>query len=250
MKKVAVTLGFLISLSQFGLAENIDGTLAVDAENTLTKTKKSAAEVGTTIGNGINNTVDSVNTTVNSATSTLNEYEVNAKDSVAADSVPLSTGYGYSGSSYLEGPFVGLETSGVLASEADGKSGSGMSLGLRFGAQNIEWRTMAVLERFSADEEYNNYLRGLLQFDYYFLGADNLMVDTFAIRPYAGVNAGGLSLDTQTDNIKTLTYGGQFGATMNVTNQIDLDVGYRYNLATSDLIDHTSNISVGLHYKY
>jgi len=250
MKNLLITLGIVASLSQITVAENIDGTLAVDAGNALTNTVSSAEN---SVQSSVQNGLDSANNQL-SANLNNNSYADSAKDSIQADTAPVSTGYidsGYAGTgSYLEGPFIGVEGSAIFASEAEGESGSGMSLGLRFGAQNIEWRTMAILEKFGSDEEYNNYVKATLQLDYYFLGQDNLMVDTFAIRPYAGVNAGGMSVDTKNQNVKTLTYGGQVGATMNLTRQIDLDVGYRYNLTTSDLVDHTSGVAVGLHFKY
>jgi opacity protein-like surface antigen len=231
MKKIT-TLGLLISLSIFASADTIDGTLAVDGGNALENIQQSA---NSQLNSGVNSAQDLANNSV--------------KDVEAASTAPAAYPTA-TGTSFLEGPFVGLEGSAILASEADGKSESGMSYGLRFGAQNMEWRTMAVLEKFGKSDDANSYLRGLLQFDYYFLGMDNLMIDTYAIRPYAGVNAGAISLDTKTDNIKSLTYGAQLGATMNVMQNIDLDVGYRYNLSSSDIIDHTSGVSVGLHYKY
>jgi len=227
MKKITA-LGLITFLSIFSFAETIDGTLAVDSGNALADAEPTCQ---TQLSADLNN-----------------NQNLSAKDvevATTTEVVPTTIG-----GSFLEGPFVGIEGSAILASEAEGKSNSGMSFGLRFGAQNVEWRTMAVLEKFGSDEDYNNYIRGLLQLDYYFLGMDNLMIDSYAIRPYAGVNAGALSLDTETENIKSLTYGGQVGATMNVTNNIDLDVGYRYNLSTSDKIDHTSGFAVGLHYKY
>ncbi len=230
MKKI-LTLGPLILLSIFATAETIDGTLAVDSKNALTEAKH---EAQTKLSANLDNTNQ--------------DYTAKSIEEPATTEVATTTVAG--NSSFLEGPFVGIEGSAIFASEAEGKSKSGMSFGLRFGAQNVEWRTMAILEKFGSEEDYNNYVRGLLQLDYYFLGMDNLMIDSYAIRPYAGVNAGALSLDTETENIKTLTYGGQIGATMSVTNNIDLDVGYRYNLATSDKIDHTSGVAIGLHYKY
>jgi len=233
MKKITIALGIVMSLAMFANAENIDGTLAVDSANSLTQTQPTQLAQGEQLSANLNNNFDNTS----------------SKDAVEASTIPTTTG-NTGGYSFLEGPFVGLEGSAVLGSEAESKSASGMSWGIRFGAQNIEWRTMAILEKFGSDGELNNYVRGLLQLDYYFLGMDNLMIDTVAIRPYAGVNAGALSLDTQTENVKTLTYGGQLGATMNVSQNIDLDVGYRYNLTSSDKIDHTHGVAVGLHYKY
>jgi len=230
MKRL-VTILTVFALPYVVSAESIDGTLAVDANSNATT--QAFAPVQSSVNQSVATTGSSCDT--------------NVKDVAQATSLPAATGGSYS---FLEGPFVGLEASGVLSSKADSLSTSGLSFGLRFGAQNTEWRTMAILESYSNSDEYNDYVRALLQLDYYFLGMDNLMIDSYAIRPYAGLNAGGISLDTKSDNIKTVTYGAQVGATMNITNQIDLDVGYRYNLSASDRIDHTTGLSVGVHYKY
>ena len=224
MKKIA-SIGLVAIFSSLIYAENIDGTLSVDSNNALTSAKQNA-----------DNTLSA---NLNNASNYNKEEEV--ATTTPASPIPNNLN---------EGPFVGLELSAVLSSDTVDGSNSGLGYGIRFGAQNTEWRTMAILESFGSDDDLNNYVRGILQVDYYFLGQDNLMIDTYAIRPYAGVNAGGLSIDTNTENIKTITYGGQIGATMNVLQNIDLDVGYRYNLAGSSKVDHTSEISVGLHYKY
>jgi opacity protein-like surface antigen len=155
-----------------------------------------------------------------------------------------------SNSSFLEGPFVGIEIASILSAEADGRDSNGIAYGLRFGAQNLEWRTMAVLQKYSNSDGFNDYLKGEVNLDYFFLGADNLVVESYAIRPYFGLNLGALSMGTETKHIKTITYGAQVGAIMNLTNQIDLDLGYKYNTATSDSINGISGISAGLHYKY
>jgi len=230
MKKLTLAISLAISFSALN-AENIDGTLAVDNQltNVHTSTQATLEDTSNQLSAGLDDAMDSMKTTE------------------PADTMPVSTG----GYSYTEGPFVGVELNGVTASDADGISASGASFGLRFGAQNIDWRTMAVLERFSSGDETNAYTRGLLQLDYFFLGQDKLMIDTYGIRPYAGLNAGLLSLDTSSnENIKSLTYGAQVGATMNITNNIDFDLGYRYNLSSSERIDHTSGITAGIHYKY
>lgn len=233
MRKLAVVTSISLLFSINLMAENIDGTLAVDANNQLTSVQQSAK-----------NSTQRASATLSA---NLDDTGKNMKATEPVTSVPVATPVA---DSTMQGPFVGLEVDGVLASDADGISASGMSFGLRFGAQNIDWRTMAVLDHFSNNGEANSYTRGLLQLDYFFLGMDNLMLDTYGIRPYAGLNAGLISLDTDTKNIKSLTYGGQVGATMSITNNVDFDLGYRYNLSASDSIDHTSGISVGLHYKY
>ena len=248
--KNMVTLAIVaISLTTFAIAENIDGTLAVDGGNKLTTVQptKPKAKINS-YSQKAQNSLSVSNTYGNSMSdSTL---DAGIDDNSAKDAIPASTLPTGTLGSYTEGPFVGIELNGILASEAEGKSTSGMSFGLRFGAQNIDWRTMAILERYPNTDEGNSYYRGLLQLDYFFWGQDRLMLDTYGVRPYAGVNAGLISLDTDDRNIKSLTYGGQAGATMSVTNNIDLDVSYKYNLTSSDAIDHTSGISVGLNYKY
>ena len=228
MKTLATATSIALLLSLNLMAENIDGTLAVDSHNKLTRVQQSAQNSSNTLSAGLDDAGESMKTTVQ------------------ATSTPVSTvGNG------TEGPFVGIELNGVLASDAEGVSASGISYGIRFGAQNIDWRTMAILERFSNNGEANSYTRGLLQLDYYFLGMDNLMIDTYGIRPYAGLNAGLLSFDTTSSgNSKSLTYGAQLGATLNVSQNIDFDLGYRYNVSSDDKIDHTSGITAGLHYKY
>ncbi len=228
MKKFVTIVSLLATLPFVANAESIDGTLAVDAGSTPS-------------ANALTNAQECATTDFSANTAT------SAKDIQQPTTIPVPTNGGYS---FLEGPFVGVEASGVISSKAESLSTGGLSFGLRFGAQNTEWRTMAVLESFSNSDDYNNYIRGLLQLDYYFLGMDNLMIDSYAIRPYAGLNAGAISLDTKSENVKTLTYGAQVGATMNITNQIDLDVGYRYNLSASDKIDHTTGVAVGVHFKY
>ena len=234
MKKLAIVTSISLLFSLNAAAENIDGTLAVDANNQLTNVQQTATNAKQRAEATLSANVDSAGE--------------NMKATEQATSVPVSTPT--VGSSTMEGPFVGIEANGVLSSSAEGVDASGMSFGLRFGAQNVDWRTMAVLERFSNNGEANAYTRGLLQLDYFFLGMDNLMIDTYGIRPYAGLNAGLLSMDTTTKNVKSLTYGAQAGATMNVTSNIDLDLGYRYNLSSGETVDHTSGVSVGLHFKY
>ncbi len=229
MKTLVTTTSIALLLSLNLMAENIDGTLAVDSHNKLTSVQQSTANTNNTLSAGLDDAGDSMKTTV------------------PATATPVST----SDSDGVAGPFVGIELNGVLASDSEGVSASGVSYGLRFGAQNLDWRTMAILERFSNSGESNSYTRGLLQLDYFFLGMDNLMIDTYGIRPYAGLNAGLLSFDTpNSGSSNSLTYGAQLGATMSVSHNVDFDLGYKYNLSTDDNIGHTSGISMGLNYKY
>jgi opacity protein-like surface antigen len=230
MKKVIATAALLASLLY---GENIDGTLAVDSYN-------SGSSCSTDVPRGGQQAK-----TPNRLSAKMDE-SYSSKGEEGAYSKPASA----STPTLIEGPFVGVEVGPVFGADADGLNIGGLSYGLRFGAQNVEWRTMAILESFGNSDEVNEYLRGLLQLDYFFLGMDNVMVDTFALRPYFGLSLGAISMDTQYQNIKSITYGAQVGATVNLSTNLDLDVGYRYNLATSEDIDKVHGLSVGLHYKY
>ena len=220
MKTVVVAALIFTSFALYG--ENIDGTLAVDNYNVASSEPMPEETLSANI-----------------------DESTSQKTQEAASAVPVST----TGYTYVEGPFVGIEINPLFGVVADGYSADGLSFGLRFGAQNLEWRTMAIIEKYNNDD-YNDYFRGLLQLDYFFLGMDNLVIDSYAIRPYFGLNVGGISIDTTEKNVKSLTYGAQVGATMNLTNQLDLDIGYRYNLATSESIDRVHGATIGLHYKY
>jgi len=218
-----VTTALLATLS---FADNIDGTLAVD---------------------NYNNQVDEMKDGFTPEYNPTQDDVASTKSDEPAVTVPATATVG---SNFLEGPFVGIEISTILSADADGRDASGLAYGLRFGAQNLEWRTMAILQKFSNGDGYNDYLKGEVDLDYFFLGADNLVVESYAIRPYFGLNLGAISMDTESENVKTVTYGAQLGATMNLTNQIDLDLSYKYNMAASDSIDSVSGISAGIHYKY
>jgi len=224
MKALLKGVGLTALLATLAMGDYIDGTLAVDNYNNQAQESSFVPEY----------------TPEESGSTTKGSEE-------PVTSAPISA---YSGSSFSEGPFVGLEIGYVLSADADGWDTSGLSYGLRFGAQNLEWRTMAILQSYSTDNGINEYLKGELNLDYFFLGADNLIVEGYAIRPYIGLNLGAISMDTEKTTENSVTYGAQLGATMNLTNQIDLDVGYKYNSSTSDVIDSISGVSAGLHYKY
>jgi len=244
MKLISKALCAALVLSTFSFAENLDGTLAVDALAKYNNTTPAQDEMIKRGRHTLNSAQDSIDTHLSAG---LND---DGKDITSADTIPATTSSYASSAPFLEGPFIGFEISPFTSVDADDFGGDKMSYGLRFGAQNTEWRTMAVLEKMAENSNGNDYLRGLLQLDYYFFGMDNLMLDTYAVRPYVGLNAGVASVDTNTQNIKTLTYGAEAGATMNLTNQLDLDVSYRYNLHSSEYVDSIGTATVGLHYKY
>ncbi len=132
--------------------------------------------------------------------------------------------------------------------------GSDIEFGIRLGAQDEEWRTMLLFNYFDGDEDgyKQNYEKGLLSIDYFFLSSNQSN-----FQPFLGLNVGYINYES-TDNIDMsgFIYGGQAGVVFSVTDYIDLDLMYRYSLsnATQDdrdaSLDHVGSIVFGINYLY
>jgi len=156
--------------------------------------------------------------------------------------------------------FIGLEigaatiqadTGGILG-EAD-HDGTDVEFGLRLGAQIDQWRTMLVFDYFDSSDDDQNYEKGLVTFDYFFL--DPQKRESNAFRPYLGINLGYMNYESTNVDINSFVYGGQIGFTYRVTEHIDFDIMYRYSL-TSDSgsdpysTDHIGSALLGINYVY
>ncbi len=162
-------------------------------------------------------------------------------------------------------PFIGLEI-GYATVQGDvggffpgdiirDYEGSDVEYGIHIGSQNEEWRAMFGFNYFDStkDDKAQNYTKGLVSLDYFFLNAqkDN------SFKPYFGANLGYINYES-TDNIDMsgFIYGAQAGIVFSVTDNIDLDVMYRYSLsnATQDdrdaSLDHVGSIVFGINYVY
>ena len=152
--------------------------------------------------------------------------------------------------------FVGVELGAVLIQgDTDGTilgeknhDGSGVSVGLRLGAQNAMWRSMVLFDYFNSDDDDQTYERAMVQVDYYIMAAN---FSTTAFRPYIGVNGGYVNYETTgKPDINGFTYGGQVGFTAAVSDNIDFDVAYRHAFAGPDELDHIGNVVFGVNYLY
>jgi len=156
--------------------------------------------------------------------------------------------------------FIGLEvgaatiqadTGGILG-EADHDS-TDVELGLRLGAQIDQWRTMLIFDYFDSSDDDQNYGKGLISFDYFFL--DPQKRESNAFRPYIGVNLGYMNYESTDVDINSFVYGGQVGFTYRVAEHVDIDIMYRYSL-TSDSgsdpysTDHIGSVLLGINYVY
>ncbi|NKQ40494.1 MAG: porin family protein [Sulfurovum sp.] len=151
--------------------------------------------------------------------------------------------------------FVGVEIGGTMVQGDIDKSGTplydpnhsatGASIGIRLGAQNMQWRSMVMIDYFSKDVQ--TYERALIQVDY-FVSPSNF--STTAFRPYIGINGGYINYEGGTADENGFTYGGQAGFTASVTQDIDFDLAYRYSVTTFDELDHIGNVAFGINYLY
>jgi len=134
--------------------------------------------------------------------------------------------------------------------------GSDIEYGIRIGAKKDEWRTTISFNYYdsSSDGYDQNYEKGLLSLDYFFLYSKK---EKNAFQPFIGLNVGYVNYES-TNNIDMngFVYGAQAGVLFSVTENIDLDLMYRYSLsnATQDdrdaALDHIGSIVFGINYVY
>jgi len=113
-------------------------------------------------------------------------------------------------------------------------------MGVRVGAQNNLWRTMLTYED-NADE-----------MQLLFLEVDRTVMGGMAdgrLRFYMGILGGLVRDNLDPVKIDGLGYGASVGLMFYLSDQIDVDVGYRY-LKVDDLlaIDHYQGVTVSMHY--
>ncbi len=150
--------------------------------------------------------------------------------------------------------FIGAEIGGTMVQGDVGDpvlgldqnyEGTGASIGLRLGAQNLQWRSMLMFDYF--DKDAQTYERIMAQIDY-FISPNRF--STTAFRPYIGVNGGYMNYEGGTVDESGFTYGGQAGFTTAVTQNIEVDLAYRYNVTTFDELDNVGNVAFGINYLY
>ena len=159
--------------------------------------------------------------------------------------------------------FIGLEV-GAATIQADtggffpelDHEGTDVELGLRLGAQINQWRTMLIFDYFDSEDDDQNYEKGLVSFDYFFLSPES-EADSNAFRPYIGLNVGYMNYESTDIDINSFIYGGQVGFTYRITEHIDLDLMYRYSLTAdtdsddfSPQTDHIGSALFGVNYVY
>jgi len=147
--------------------------------------------------------------------------------------------------------FVGVEVGqgyvkGDTYTEAR-HEGDAVMYGLRIGAQSNEWRTTFVFNYFNSDSDDQNVEKGMLSLDYFFLYGSQMQME---FRPFIGMNLGYANYESTGIDSSDFIYGAQTGIVVNLTDQLDLDLSYRYSLSASDVFDSQSGIIFGVNYLY
>jgi opacity protein-like surface antigen len=155
--------------------------------------------------------------------------------------------------------FIGLEVGAATVQGDIGgyfpeydHDGSDVELGFRLGAQINEWRTMLIFDYFDSSDDDQNYEKGLLSFDYFFLNSNQGEYNAF--RPYIGVNVGYMNYEATDVDVNGFVYGGQVGFAYRVAEHVDIDLMYRYSLTSGSddqyEADHIGSVLFGINYIY
>ena len=147
--------------------------------------------------------------------------------------------------SLQEYSFVGIsvisENAGFNAEDERRETG----LSLRYGQQTQEWRTTFSLEHHK--DLYNSLA----------VEVDKILLDdmfgTAMIRPYLGLGVGYMRVDDALNNTygqsNGFYYGGRFGFIFYTSDDMDVDIGYRYYKVTNlDYLDDLHGASLAIHY--
>ena len=123
----------------------------------------------------------------------------------------------------------------------------------------IDWERKKKTGERQNDDYTQNYMKGLLSVDYLFSMSEG---GESKFKPYLGLNAGYIWYETG-DTPNTLdadgfVLGGQAGVIFSVTENIDLDLMYRYSAglnvtddySDTDRVDGIGSIVFGINYLY
>lgn len=141
-------------------------------------------------------------------------------------------------------PFMGLTVASHsidFKSITDTSSQDEAVLGLRYGKQTLNWRTVFTLS-------------GNSDFQTFAVEIDKILLDdlfgTPKIRPYLGATVGYLHYDTISSlESDGFYYGGNFGFLIYATANVDIDLSYHYyKVSDLDPADTMQGANLSLHY--
>ena len=150
--------------------------------------------------------------------------------------------------------FLGLEVGAATVQADTGgffgeleHEGTDVEIGFRLGVQNEAWRTTLIYDYFDSSDDDQNYEKGMLTVDYFFLESTR-GVQMF--NPYIGLNAGYMNYESTGIDESGFLYGAQVGLTFDMMENINADLGYRYSYTDAAHTDHIGSFVLGVNYLY
>jgi opacity protein-like surface antigen len=131
--------------------------------------------------------------------------------------------------------------------------GSDAEYGFRIGAQSDEWRAMFVFNYFNSNSDNQNYEKGLFELDYFILSSD---LNDVSFKPYIGANIGYMNYESDRTlymfsiDESGLLYGGQVGLIISITDNVDIDLMYRYSITDAKHTSEIGSFLFGINYVY
>lgn len=139
-------------------------------------------------------------------------------------------------------PFIGVTISTTSVDLEKGGDKSNTMIGLRYGQQDLDWRTMFTYSASGALKILSAEVDKVLQDN--FMGVEGL-------RPYIGVSMGFLNYSDGGSSDKGFFYGANLGMIVYVTDRIDADIAYHYyQSGETELIDKITGFSLSVNYFY
>ena len=140
-------------------------------------------------------------------------------------------------------PFVGLAVS-TKTLDINTQNNKENTISLQYGKQTLDWRTVFAYEFKNSDYQSLS------------VEVDKILLDelfgTPKLRPYLGLSGGVLKYkDDSLEDSDGYYYGGNTGFIIYLTDTIDLDLNYHYNVVQEiKTLDSIQGASFSLHYFY
>jgi len=143
-------------------------------------------------------------------------------------------------------PFFGLSVSSQNINTNPGDPSWEGGVGLRYGQQSLDWRTV-----FTLDYTQNSYFGANVEIDKILLDD---MFGTAKLRPYLGAVVGYMSYDDSNLNItyeetNGFYFGANFGFIIYASDNVDIDISYHYySVQNLDFLDDLHGGTLAMHY--
>lgn len=146
-----------------------------------------------------------------------------------------------------EFPFIGVivsyNSTDILTTTNDIEKLKTTNIGIRYGQQTVDWRSMFTYSRSSEQKDFTIEIDKILMDEFF---------GTSILRPYLGVS-GGIALYDEQDLINDSSYflGFNAGFIIYATDNLDADISYHYyETLDNEEIANMQGGTLSLHYFY